>query len=191
MTDSGSRRGAANLAPILMIVSFAAMAGLLWWLGTTAEGTEPVVVEEETDVDSADAGIMVVTNDQLATQAASLVGQTVRVEEVPIATNVGENAFMIELGTPEQSNPFLVVLGSTLITEGRGIPEGTATVAGPILARTDSAVEAWVEAGVVPAGQRPIVEFASYFIEATRLEGPGLSSGDEDPGGDEEDGGGG
>lgn len=193
MTDSGSRKGAANLTPILMILSFAAMAGLLWWLNATAVGTEPVVMEEEPEADSVEAAATLVTREQLGAQASTMIGQTVRLEAVTVASRVGSNAFMVELGTPERSNPFLVVMDSALIAESRQIPQQTATVAGTIRERTDSILDAWIEAGTIPEAQRLVVEFSNHFLEATRVRDPNRASGEGQGGGEGggDDGGGG
>lgn len=193
MTDSGSRKGAANLTPILMILSFAAMAGLLWWLNATAVGTEPVVMEEEPEADSVEAAATLVTREQLGAQASTMIGQTVRLEAVTVASRVGSNAFMVELGTPERSNPFLVVMDSALIAESRQIPQQTATVAGTIRERTDSILDAWIEAGTIPESQRLVVEFSNHFLEATRVRDPNRASGEGQGGGEGggDDGGGG
>lgn len=187
MTESGSRRGAANLAPILMILSFAAMGGLLWWLSATAVGTEAVVIDEP-DEDTADAAAAaLVTPEQLRMGTTGFLGQRVRLEDVPIASRFGANAFMIQLGDSERSSPFLVVLDSALIAGGTGIPEGSATVVGTVRERTDSVLDAWVESGVIPEAQRPIAEFSTHFIDATRVRGPGESSeGEDDEGGEAE-----
>lgn len=193
MTDSGSRRGAANLGPILMILSFAAMGGFLWWLNMTAEGTEPVVMEEEAEADTADeATAMFVTRNRLRMDTDSLVGHVIRIENVAVASTLGENAFLLELGEAEQSSAFLVVLDSALMASSPELPQDTATVVGTVRVRTDSVMEAWIGSGVIPEGDRPIVEFSSHYVEARRVGGPGMPPAeDEEAGGAEDEEGGG
>lgn len=192
MTHSGSRRGAANLAPVLMIISFLAMAGLLVWLGKNAEGTQPVAMEEDESMDSVEAGAMLVTAAQLQASAANYVGMAIRLEDVPVASRVGVGVFLIELGTPSASSPFLVVLDSALVAAGREAPRsGTVTVSGTVRERTDSAVDHWIETGLVPESERIIVEFSSHWIDASRLREPaaGMQGGAGAAGGGASDGG--
>lgn len=192
MTERGSRRGAANLAPILMILSFLTMAGLLWWLNMTAEQTEQVVMEEEDTTVDLGASAMVVTASELDVGAANLVGQLIRLEDVGLSATVGDHAFMVELGTAEQSSPFLIVPDSALIAGGPTMAPERVTVTGRLRERTDSVLEVWTSSGVIPEGQAPLAEFATHFIEAGQIRAPDPGEGgDGDSGGDGEGGEGG
>jgi hypothetical protein len=177
MTDSGSRRGATNLAPILMILSFLVVAGFLFWLGRTAEGTQPVAMTEDTAADSVEAGAEGVTAEALGAAPGTYVGHFVRLDSVSVSSALGRRAFLVELGTTGRSVPFLVVMDSALIAQNRTIPRGRVTVAGTVRERTDSVVDRWITNGVISEGDRPIVEYTTHWIEAARIRGPGQESG--------------
>jgi hypothetical protein len=168
MTDSASRRGAANFAPVLMILSFLLMAAFLAWLGMTSEGTEPVVVEEQAptveSMDSVEMAAAPVTADELRLDPAGYVGQSVRIE-APVASGVGPEAFFLDL----PQSPFLVKMDSALVASGRRVPQGGVTVTGTVLAMNDSIVSDWAGKGVISESDRPLVEFATHFIEASRV----------------------
>jgi hypothetical protein len=160
MTDS-SRRGAANLAPVLMIVAFLAMVGFLWWLGATSEGTEPVVMDETPDdmaSDTVGSQAVAVTPADLR-QADQYMGQDVRIQG-GVADRIGDEMFFLDL----PQSPFLVK-----IPAGQTVPQGQVEVVGTVMERTDSALTAWVESGVVSAADQVIVEFATHYIDARRV----------------------
>jgi hypothetical protein len=181
MTESGSRRGAANLAPILMIVSFLAMAGLLVWLGRTAEGTQPVAMDEGMGTDSVESAALLVTAQQLRDGPGGFVGLAVRLEEVAVSSGLGARAFLVELGSQGQSSPFLVMMDSTLVAEGHTVPRSSTnvTITGTIREINDSIVNAWVDGGLVPASERVVVEFVSHWLDAARLREEGATQGGE------------
>jgi hypothetical protein len=175
MTDMDSRRGAANLATLLMVVSFAAMIGFLFWLGKTAEGTPPMIMEDtDTSNLAGEEGAVDVTSPDLRTNASAFNAMFVRVSDVDVVSAVGSQAFFIEVGIAGSSNPFLVKLDSALVARGQSLPRGTVTVVGNVLAMTDSIVDAWISAGAVSEGERPVVDFSEYFIEASVIRGPGV-----------------
>lgn len=164
MTESSrrndSRTGAANLAPVLMILAFAAMAGFLWWLGATSEGTSAMIMTEDTAevADTTGQTAVQVTPDQLR-QAQQFEGQEVRIG-AQVASPVGSQAFFLDL----PQSPFLVKLPA-----GVSMPDGEVVVTGTVHAMTDSIIDAWSEEGTISAGDRPIVEFATHFIEARQV----------------------
>ena len=162
MDDRGSSRGAASLAVPLMIVAFLLMAGFLVWLRANAEPTR-VVIEEEPDTAGAAAlAGTEVTGEQLRMNPAELVGDTVQVTNVGIASSVGEEAFFLDL-----ESPFLVKLGPALVAQGRTVPTGRITVVGPVRAMTDSVRSDWLDSGAAPPSAAAMLDFASHFIEAT------------------------
>ena len=169
MTDSGTRRGAANFAPVLMILSFVLMIGFLVWLGMTSEGTDEVaLVENDTtaveEPDTMELGATRVTAQELRLNPEEHEGQRVRIGS-SVASAVGSQAFFLDL----PQSPFLVKMDSSLVAEGRQIPQGEIVVTGTLLAMNDSIVDAWAEAGSISQGDRPLVEFATHFIEASRI----------------------
>lgn len=157
----GDRRGAANLSPLLMIVAFASMIGFLVWLGQTSEGTETQAFNPpEEEVDPLERGAIRVTEGELQ-QPEGFVGETVRVEG-QVASRVGSQAFFLDFSAA----PFLVKRDSSMAAAGGTQPGGDVVVVGTVYPMTDSVVTNWVESGLVSEGDRPIVEFATHFIEA-------------------------
>lgn len=189
MEHSGSRSGAANLAIPLMIVAFLAIAGFLWWLSLSAEGTTGPV--DTAQADTAEATGPTATQIELADlqeRPDSLVGQSVRVAGASVASRMGNQAFWIEL--PNQ-NPFLVRLGSALVQDSVQVQQDqTVTVTGNVHSMSDSVLTAWMADSVITEGQRLEAEFATHFIEATQVQARGGQGGGGQGGEGEQDGGG-
>lgn len=184
MAHSGSRSGAANLAIPLMIAAFLVIGAFLWWLSATAVGTAGPV--ETTSADTADAGPAATQVElvDLQTRPDSLLGQDIQVEGAEVASRMGAQAFWIEL--PNQ-NPFLVRLAPALVADSVEVQQNqTVRVRGALHAMNDSVLNAWVADTVISEGQRIEAEFATHFIEATRVERQGgqQQSGEQDGGGD-------
>ncbi len=166
MAHSGSRRGAANLGIPLMIVAFLAVAAFLWWLSVTAQGTE---VPDATVEDTAQTGPVAkqVQLMDLQQKPDSLVGQDVTVNGAEVASQLGKQAFWINL---PNKNPFLVTLGPQLVRDSIQVKnQQTVNVTGTVQAMSDSVLNTWVADSVITEGQRLEAEFATYFIEAHRL----------------------
>lgn len=167
MTDSGARRGAANFAPILMILSFVLMIAFLAWLGLTSEGTDAVAMQEDTvaeEVDTVEAQAIGVTPDDLRLNPEDYEGEIVRIG-AEVASAVGSEAFFLDL----PQSPFLVKLDTALVAEGREVPEGDVVVTGVVRTMNDSIAAAWTEAGAIGEGEQPLVAFATHYIEARRV----------------------
>ena len=185
MEQSGSRSGAANLAIPLMILTFLVIAGFLWWLSATAEGTSGPVETADADTAEADGGAMAMSVQlaDLERVPDSLVGQTVRVADANVASRMGNHAFWVELPS---GSPFLVRMGDALTMDSVQVQQNqSVTVVGPIRTMSDSIVSAWVADSVITEGQRIEAEFATHFIEATNVtaRSGGQGSGQQDGGG--------
>ena len=166
MTDMRSRRGAAGIAPLLMIVAVLGMVGLLVWLGRTAEGTQALVVEEGSTTDSLEAASTFVTTDDLRTDPSQYEGEVIRLVEIPVASPVGTQAFFGEIGIGGvSSSPFLMRLSSDLVAQGQALPQGTVNVVGTVYVMSDSVAADWLASGTIGEGDRPLVEFATHFLE--------------------------
>lgn len=151
----------------LMLVTFVLMGGFLYWLfvnATPTPGPEMAEVEEEPEVDLGPAATVVEPSD-LEVGTAAYEGQFIELPSVNVASAVGSEAFFVDL----PRTPFLVKIGPELLAEGQGVPSGLVTVRGTLLAMNDSIITAWSDAGAISADDRPIVEFAAHFIEATRV----------------------
>lgn len=177
MRNSPARRGAANMTPVLMIVSFAAMVGFLVWLGVTAEPTEPVVVEDEEPeemMDSLEMAASEVDPVTLRQSPGDVEGQLVRVQ-APVADNLGPIAFFLQL-----QNPFPVAFSQELRDAGAQTPpEGISVmVTGTVRAFNDSILSDWRTEGLVAEGDITLMEFGStHFIDAQRLRDASPGSG--------------
>jgi hypothetical protein len=165
MAHSASRRGVSGLAIPLMLLSFILLGGFLYWLRVTAEPTQPPMIEEG-EVDTSSAGATDVAPTALNAATGQYVGQRVRLAGVEVASPVGAHAFFVNL-TPQV--PFLVKMDSSLVARGMAQPTGRVTVVGAVHAMTDSIIDLWTREGAVTAGDRPVVEFATYFIEAESI----------------------
>ena len=182
MANVGSRRGFADkLSLPLMIVSFVAVVGFLYWLNVTAEPTEVAIVEEEEDTGSGASAILDVS-DFLA-DPSQYEGQIVEVTDARVASRLGSQAFWIG---PDDS-PFLVKMDSTLVASGQQIlMEQRVNLLGEVLTMTDSAHAAWDAQGAFPTdGDRIVAEFAigSPFLEITSMERSGQPGGGGGEGG--------
>jgi hypothetical protein len=158
-----------------MILSFLCMAGLLVWLGKSAEeAQQAVVMDEGEETDSLEASAAPATLAALQTSAETLLGQTVRVESAPVTSQVGRGAFLV--GGAEASAAVLVVLDSALIAGGEVAPAaGSVTIVGTVREKGDTDVDEWVEMDLIPESGRGAVDSSTYWVHAHRLrlsEGP-------------------
>jgi hypothetical protein len=151
-----------------MLVTFVLMGGFLYWLYMNAAPTPSPEMMEETEAPEVDVGpaATVVDPSALETGTAEFEGQLIELPSVNVASAVGSEAFFVDL----PRTPFLVKLGPELLAEGAGVPSGLVTVRGTLLAMNDSIIDAWSTSGAITEGDRPIVEFATHFIEATRVQ---------------------
>lgn len=168
MAQISARRGATNLTVPLMLGAFVLLAGFMYWLSITAEPTAPpeIVEEEPVVVEEMMAGSLIEA-DALETGAAGFVGQTVRLDGLNVAQAVGGNAFFIDL----PRTPFLVRMGDELIAAGETAPGSgtTVSIVGAVMEMNDSIVSAWAGAGDITDNDRPLVEFATHFLEAEQV----------------------
>jgi hypothetical protein len=162
MDRNGARRGAANLAIPLMIVAFLTMVGFMWWLYKAA-APEVEVVEVEAPVEDPGASVAATDVDPTTLQqgAAAYAGQTVRLRDMAVLSQLGPRGFWVEL---PNRNPFLIrapAADSTAVASGQ-----TVTVVGQMVSMNDSILTDWVTTGAITEDQRLEAEFATEFIEA-------------------------
>jgi len=166
MTQRGSRRGAANLAPVLMLVSFLSMAGFFVWLQRSAESTQAVVMDEGADSVSVDAASVSV--EQLQTSIGTYVGQLVRVDGAPVTSRLGNGAFLV--GGGEESEAVIVVLDPALIANGELAPSaGSVGIVGTVREKAATDVEEWIRSERVPESGRAELDAHSHWIDAHEL----------------------
>ena len=182
MGDTASRRGAANLGMPLMILAFVAMIGFLYWLRVQAREHEAelqAAIEEQLAADSAEADLGAITIQATSIQmdASPYEGQVVKLEDVPVASGLGQQGFWLEM---PNKNPFLVSMSEAVKAEGITVQPGEqATVVGTVRAMSDSVLNAWSNAGSIGEGDRLAAEFATHYIDAARVT---VSAGSNTPG---------
>ena len=171
------RKPARNYSAILAAVSVVLIAGFMWWLAANAEPTTVAVVEDEaadTTGMGEEAGLGV-TLAQLDAGPESYVGREVAIQDVPVSSRMGAQAFWTELPSRQ---PFLIKLDSTLVASQETVSSGERMmVRGTVHVMTDSVLNAWQASGAIGDAERPEAEFAQHFIEASRLR---RSSGNQD-----------
>jgi hypothetical protein len=180
MGDKAPRRGAANLGMPLMIVAFLTMIGFLYWLNLQArkqDAEEQAALAEQAAADSAEADLGAITIDPSALQmdASPYEGQVVKMEGLPVASGLGQQGFWLEM---PNKNPFLVSMTDAVRAEGVTVSQGQrATVVGTIRAMSDSVLDAWSTAGTISEGDRLAAEFATYYLDAARVNTDAATSG--------------
>lgn len=172
MGDKASRRGAASLGVPLMIVAFLAMLGFLYWLNIQskkqAEARQAEIAEQQAaDQAEEDAGVERISGTSLQGDVSGFVGATVRVDSLSVASGLGQQGFWLEL---PNKNPFLVSLSPAVKADSTTVSPGQmVTVVGTVHEMKDSVLDAWSNTGAIGEGDRLAAEFATYFIEATRV----------------------
>lgn len=166
MALMSSRRGAAeSMALPLMILTFVAIGGFMFWLSRTAEPTQVAVVEEGGSGTPAAGGGTLVGWNEFGANPQSYEGQTITLRPVRVASLLGQGAFWTQL--PNET-PFLIKLGATLVADGLVVASGdVGELTGTVHTMSDSVLNAWQDAGVFTDDvQRIEAEFATSFLEA-------------------------
>ena len=174
MAEKSSRRGAVDMGVVLMVLSFVVIGFFLYWLQGQAaiERATATVVEDTAAVmpgDDDDSGATAVAAAELVTGdgAGAYEGQVVRVEPTQVASALGQQGFWLD--APQ--SPFLVSYSPELLADSVvAAPGSTVTVTGTVLAMNDSIAASWLEAGRIGEGDQLAASFASYFIEAQRIQ---------------------
>jgi hypothetical protein len=149
-----SRAGAVRLAAPLMILSFLAMAGFLYWLSTY---TPP----EDTDVVTGEDGSTLneVPFAEFAMDTQGYMGQTITVRSVDVTSMIGTRFFWTQL---PDNVPYLVHLTEEALADSVVVASGLRMdVTGSVMALSDSLLDVWHESGAFPnPNDRFQVEFA-------------------------------
>lgn len=165
MVQIGRRRGATSMTVPLMLGAFVLLAGFLYWLSLNAEPTAPPEITEEDPVEEEMVESQVVDPSAFETGTAGYTGLVVRLDDVNVAQAIGQNAFFIDL----PRTPFLVHMGPELSAAGMPPLGQQATVVGEVVEMNDSIISAWSEAQEFGEGDRPLIEFATHYIEAVQI----------------------
>ncbi len=160
-----SRAGAANMAPILMVVAFLSIGLFVWWLSATAEPTEVVIVEEVVDEAAAEGAVAWA---DFGADPESFAGQEITIPGVQVASLLGGQAFWAQL--PSET-PYLIKLGDDLVAGGVSVTSGDAgDITGTVHMMSDSVLNAWEAAGAFTDPVNRIeAEFATSFFEAQAI----------------------
>ncbi|HUG36081.1 MAG TPA: hypothetical protein VML54_03970 [Candidatus Limnocylindrales bacterium] len=174
MAEKSSRRGAVDLGMVLMVLSFVVIGFFLYWLQGQAameRAAATVVVDTAGAVpeDDPDSGATSVAAADLVSGAGAgaYEGQVVRVSPTEVASALGRQGFWLD--APQ--SPFLVSYSPELLADSVvAAPGSTVTVTGTVIAMNDSVAGSWFEAGRIGEGDQLAASFASFFIEATRIQ---------------------
>lgn len=162
-----AQAGAVNPGVPLMLLSFLAIAGFLYWLSVSAVPTEVAVVEPEEPIGNE------VAMTTFSAGTASYIGREVTLRGIPVVTLLGAHAFWTQL-SDAQNTPYLVHLSDALVADSVAAAAGDAVdVTGTVLAMSDSVLDAWETAGAFTNGEtdRFQAEFAENFLEASAVSG--------------------
>lgn len=169
MAENASRRGATDLGMPLMILAAVVLGGFFLWLYAQVQTERELAIVEDTIGMGAEreAREPAMAGAELQGDITALVGQEVTVEPLPVASLLGTQGFWVEL---PNRNPFLVSLSAQLRADSVTVAMGDRVgVTGTVQAVNDSVLTAWTEAGTITENDRIVAEFATHFIEATRL----------------------
>lgn len=171
MRDNASRRGAANLGIPLMIAAFIVIGGFLYWLFLQAEAERQLEYEEAARIAAEEAEReamgQILDPAQVQMDASPFVGRTVTFEDIEVASRLGTQGVWVEM---PNGNPFLVSFSDSVKAAGPAPTSGQlATITGTMTAMSDSVASAWVATGSINEGDRLAAEFATHYLEATRV----------------------
>ena len=167
MADNTSRRGAADLGMLLMVLAFIVIGAFMYYLSIRAAQERALDIVEETDTaDEMEVATTVAATD-LEVDAAPYEGRLIRVSGLNVASMLGTQGFWLEL---PNGHPFLISMSEEVKAEGVAVTMGErATVTGIVHAVNDSALNAWSAAGTIDDGSRLAAEFAMHYLESTEV----------------------
>ncbi len=176
-----SRAGAVKLGIPLMILSFLAMGGFLYWLSTY----EPPEVDEDAEEVAGEDGLNEVRFEDFVTGTEGYMGQEITLRFVEVSSTVGDRLFWTML---PGNNPYLMQISEDALADSVEVMGNLVVdITGSVMALSDSTLDVWMEAGILKSeGDRLQALFAvdkgDYFlIRRFEME-------DEDESGDESGG---
>jgi hypothetical protein len=169
--NSAEQASTGGLAPLLMIVAVVATVALLVWLSFASEPAQgPAMAMDDTTGVHAVAGptAPTVTAAEFGGNIASYANQEVNLAGVMVSSVVNEHLLWVDVPAAQGTSPFLVrVLPGAVATTPA--PQSTIDVEGMVLAKTDSVLSAWDQAGAIPEGNAGALQTGSWFIEARAI----------------------
>ena len=167
MDDNTSRRGAADLGILLMVVAFIVIGLFMYYLNVQAAEERALAIVEESDTaDEMEVATTVAATD-LEVDAGPFEGRLIRVSGLNVASMLGTQGFWLEL---PNGQPFLISMSEEVKAEGVAVTMGErATVTGIVHAVNDSTLNAWTATGAIGDGDRLAAEFAMHYLESTEV----------------------
>lgn len=174
MTSMASRKGAAPAGMILMVLAFASMAGLMYWLNIAAQPSSLAVVEDPSGAGDFE-GMIAVAADSFGVDPAAFLGETVVLSNLPVNQMLGPSFFLVEAGVTQN---YLVRLGPDPVAEGVILlPGDVVSVRGLVGEMTDELAASWAEAGVLGEGEAVVALINPTYITASVVEVAGAAGG--------------
>ena len=180
-----SRAGAVKLGIPLMILSFLAMGGFLYWLSTYAAPEVDEGMEDMADED----GLNEVRFEDFVAGTQNYMGQEITLRFVEVSSTVGDRLFWTMF---PGNNPYLMHISEEALADSVEVMGNLELdITGSVMALSDSILDVWMEAGVLRSeGDRLQALFAvdkgDYFLirrfEMEDEDESGDDSGDESGG---------
>jgi hypothetical protein len=138
-----SRAGAVRLATPLMIVSFLAMAGFLYWL-STYEVPEVVVDDSGTGLED---GLNEVAFADFVVETQGYMGEEITMRLVEVNSTIGDRLFWTML---PGGNPYLMHISEEALADSvEVLGNRRVDITGSVMALSDSLLDVWMESGVL------------------------------------------
>lgn len=165
MVQIGRRRGATSMTVPLMLGAFVFLAGFFYWLWATAEPTAPPEIVDDDTTGSGWESALVVDPAEFGAGPAGYVSLIIRLDGLAVSQDVGDNAFFVSL----PQSPFLIHANPASVVGAVPAAGDVVTVIGSVTEMTPEIVERWAAAGEFTEEERPLVEFATHYIEAFEI----------------------
>ncbi len=156
------------MATLLMIVAVVTTVALLVWLSFASRPAEgPAVVMDDTGMDAA---APTVTAAAFGADMQSYEGQEVNLAGVTVSNVVNDRLMVVSVPTAEGGSSALTVLLLPGAAVTQPAVQSVVDVEGRVLAKTDSVIGAWHQAGAIPGGEvRSTLESGDVYIEARAI----------------------
>lgn len=163
VTKLGSRAGAAQIGPLMMLVSFVLVAGFLYWLSVTAKPTE-IVPTEKREALTENA----VTFAAFSAFPTDYVGDTIGLQDVTMGHAFGNHGRWINL-QDASSHGYIVYFPDLVRMDSASfyheITGGTVvSLSGVVVETTDSILDAWEAAGSFTTEVDRLVAQATRYL---------------------------
>ncbi len=150
-----SRAGAVKLSTPLMIVSFLAMAGFLYWLSTYT----PAEVEPDEAGMADEDGLNEVAFDDFVMNTQGYLGEEITLRFVEVNSTIGDRLFWTML---PGNNPYLMHVSDEALADSVEVLGGIRVdITGTVMELPESLLDEWMEAEILrSSGDRLQLLFA-------------------------------